>query len=278
VEPHTRHEVRLGTIGVREYLTVRLERAPTVSARFFDAEPQHRYAGVLFIEKEGFGSLLKKAQLAERFDVAIASTKGMSVTALRKLLDQLTGLNPDLRVFALTDFDIAGMGIRHWLSASNRRYEFENTVDVEVIGLTFDDALALQARGLDEPGGSKEDPKSVADRLRYDYGCTADEVEFLAVEKRRVELNALPADELLAMIEDGLAGLPKVVPPHETLAAAWHEARITTRLSEAEAGLRSQPPQPMPADIASRIETILATNPTLSWDAAMAQVASWHRA
>jgi hypothetical protein len=274
VEPHTRHEVRLGTLGVREYLSPRLERDPVVSARYFDAEPQHRYAGILFIEKEGFGPLLKKARIAERFDVAIASTKGNSVVAMRQLADQLTGINPDLRVFALTDFDIAGMAIRHWLSASGRRYEFENEVDVEVLGLSFDDALALQERGLDEPGGSEEDAGSVARRLGDDYGRSAAEVEFLAAQKRRVELNALPADELLALIEDGLAGLPKVVPPHATLEAAWAEARITARLSEAEVTLRSQPAEPMPADVRSRIEAILVGDPTLSWDAAMAQVAS----
>jgi hypothetical protein len=99
-------------------------------------------------------------------------------------------------------------------------------------------------------------------------------VHFLATKKRRVELNALPADELLAMIERGLAGLAKVVPPHETLAAAWQEARITARLTEAEAALRSQPAEPMPADLASHIEAMLAINRRLSWDAAMAQVAA----
>jgi Histidine kinase-, DNA gyrase B-, and HSP90-like ATPase len=112
VEPHTGREVRLGTLGVRQYLTARLDRAPCVSARLLDAEPQHRYGGVLFIEKEGFGQLLEAARIAERFDVAIASTKGMSVVALRELLDRLSGENPNLQVFALTDFDVTGMGIR----------------------------------------------------------------------------------------------------------------------------------------------------------------------
>jgi hypothetical protein len=274
VEPHTGREVRLGTLGVRDYLSVRLEPDPIVSTRLFDAEPHHRYAGILFIEKEGFGPLIHAARIAERFDVAIASTKGMSVTALRELLDQLTGMNPNLRVFALTDFDVAGMGIRHWLSASGRRYTFENEVDVEVIGLSFDDALALHARGLDEPGGFEENVASVARRLGYDYGCSAAEVKFLAMDKRLVELNALPANELLAIIGDGLAGLAKVVPPHATLEAAWVEARITARLTEAEATLRREPAEPMPADLRSRIEAILASDPTLSWDAAMARMAS----
>jgi hypothetical protein len=56
MEPHAEREVRLGTLGVREYLPARVERDPIVTPRLFDAEPQHRYAGILFIEKEGFGS------------------------------------------------------------------------------------------------------------------------------------------------------------------------------------------------------------------------------
>src|ERR1700759_3212373 len=48
--------------------------------------PENRYKNVLFIEKEGFDPLLKASQIAERLDVAIMSTKGMSVSASRLLL------------------------------------------------------------------------------------------------------------------------------------------------------------------------------------------------
>ena len=43
--------------------------------------PKHRFGAILFIEKEGFMPLFDAVQLAERFDIAIMSTKGMSVTA-----------------------------------------------------------------------------------------------------------------------------------------------------------------------------------------------------
>ena len=52
------------------------------------AWPHNRYRYVLFVEKEGFDPLLKAAGIAERFDVAIMSTKGMSTTAARLLLDR----------------------------------------------------------------------------------------------------------------------------------------------------------------------------------------------
>ena len=45
--------------------------------------PKHRFGAILFIEKEGFMPLFEAVQLAERYDLAIMSTKGMSVTAAR---------------------------------------------------------------------------------------------------------------------------------------------------------------------------------------------------
>ena len=54
-----------------------------------DLGPRHRFGAILFIEKEGFMPLFEAVQLAERYDLAIMSTKGMSVTAGRELVDEL---------------------------------------------------------------------------------------------------------------------------------------------------------------------------------------------
>ena len=51
--------------------------------------PTHRFGAVLFVEKEGFAPLLEHVQLAARFDIAITSSKGMSVTACRELADRM---------------------------------------------------------------------------------------------------------------------------------------------------------------------------------------------
>ena len=81
VEPHTGHEVRLGTIDVRTYLGERPAPAAAVAVTRSDLYPTigplHRYAAVLFIEKEGFAPLFQAARVAERFDVAVMSTKGI---------------------------------------------------------------------------------------------------------------------------------------------------------------------------------------------------------
>src|SRR5262245_21667608 len=69
--------------------------------------PQHRYGAILFIEKEGFHDLFKAVRLAERYDLALMSSKDMSVTAARSLIDELT----DVPVLVLHDFDKQGFSI-----------------------------------------------------------------------------------------------------------------------------------------------------------------------
>ena len=60
---------------------------------------------MLFIEKEGFLPLFEAVHLAERYDLAIMSTKGMSSTAARTLIDNLCRHQVPLLV--LHDFDKA---------------------------------------------------------------------------------------------------------------------------------------------------------------------------
>ena len=100
--------------------------------------PENRYKDVLFIEKEGFNALLAHALIAEQFDIAIASTKGMSNTALRRLLDGLVSRGME-RVFVLHDFDAAGFSIFGTLGTDSRRYTFTNLVNVIDLGLRLND-------------------------------------------------------------------------------------------------------------------------------------------
>jgi len=70
--------------------------------------------------------------LANRYDLLIISTKGVSVTAARQLIDRICGDN-DLPLFVLHDFDVAGFMIFGTLQRDTRRYQFSN--DIEVIDL-----------------------------------------------------------------------------------------------------------------------------------------------
>ena len=105
---------------------------------------------MVFIEKEGFIPLFEAAELAERFDIAIMSTKGMPVVACRHLADELCGKH-GIPLLVLHDFDKAGFSILGTLSGIStrdydefNRYEFEHEIEVIDLGLRLSDVRAVQ--------------------------------------------------------------------------------------------------------------------------------------
>ena len=149
IEPHTNTEIPLGTLEVRQYLGERPLFGWSANVELDLSFPtngaEHRFSNILFIEKEGFHQILKAAQLQERWDVALMSTKGMSVTASRKLLDELS-LYVD-RSFILHDFDRSGFSICGTLGTDSRRYFFNNDVTGKFvdIGLRLAEVEGLQS-------------------------------------------------------------------------------------------------------------------------------------
>ena len=137
-EPHTGHEIGLGTLAVRAYIR-RLHKPALLNAGVSATKadtmgPEGRYGAVMFLEKEGFTQILEAAQIAERYDLAIMSTKGMSVTAARILVEELCGKR-GLPLFVLHDFDITGFSIRKTLTESGERYQFRHKVNFVDLGL-----------------------------------------------------------------------------------------------------------------------------------------------
>jgi DNA topoisomerase VI subunit A len=65
------------------------------------------------------------------------STKGMSNTASRTLVDQLCA--HDIPLLVVHDFDKSGFSIVATLGTSNRRYRFENCAQVFDLGLRLED-------------------------------------------------------------------------------------------------------------------------------------------
>ena len=116
-EPHTNRCIGCGTIEVGNYLHA-VKGPRIIPAELSDANvdvigPSGGFSGVLFCEKEGFNPLFKAVNLANRYDLMIISTKGVSVTAARRLIDDICGDN-DLPLFVLHDFDVAGfMTLEH---------------------------------------------------------------------------------------------------------------------------------------------------------------------
>ncbi len=94
-EPHTETTIGLGTLNVRNYLggmhQPKLYEAELKPAGISTRGPAGSYGAVMFTEKEGFNPLFEASGLAKRFDIALMSTKGLSNTAARTLIDSICG-------------------------------------------------------------------------------------------------------------------------------------------------------------------------------------------
>jgi hypothetical protein len=277
-EPHTKVKVPLGTIQVRNYLT-RIQQHKTKDAAFSVCErfyptlgPTHRFGAILFIEKEGFMPLFEAVQLAERYDLAIMSTKGMSVTAARELVEQLCAVH-SVPLLVLHDFDKAGFSIAGTLRRSTRRYRFGHGHAASVIdlGLRLEDVDGLETEDvyIDSPDRARQN-------LR-ENSATPEEIDFLL--EQRVELNAFASDELIQWLEAKLAqhGVAKVVPRDDVLAEAWRRMRkqalVQKRIDEFLKDLDGEKVELVPADLAARIKKRLSDEPALRWDAVLRKIA-----
>src|SRR5262245_58121631 len=146
----------------------------------------------------------------------IISTKGVSVTAARKLIDNICG-DHDLPLFVLHDFDVAGFLILGTLQRDTRRYQFSSAVEVIDLGLRLADIAGLER----EPAAASRVNDGTLRGQLAENGATDAEIATLLSE--RVELNAMPSDELIAMIERKLEdyGFEKVVPDDDLLAETY---------------------------------------------------------
>jgi DNA topoisomerase VI subunit A len=99
----------------------------------------NRYQFALFVETQG--SLLRAENIAARYDLALMSTKGMSVTAARRLVEDLS--ERGVTVLVLRDFDKTGFSIVHTLRSDTRRYKFRTRPRVVYLRLRLKDARAM---------------------------------------------------------------------------------------------------------------------------------------
>jgi hypothetical protein len=289
-EPHTGIVVPIGTLQVRGYVGNRprlggnaVEINP--DALYPTKGPEHRYKNVLFVEKEGFDPIFAASHIAERFDVAIMSTKGMSTTAARLLLDKLVDRGVE-RVLVLHDFDVSGFSICGTLGTNSGRYAFRNAVPIIDIGLRLNDVEELDL--LHEPFIAHKSRRSVAETLKR-HGATQDEVNFLVgqpstnlyggSEGDRVELNAMTSDQLISFIEGKLEehGVAKIIPDDDALERHYRrmlERRILRlELDRMAPGIRKRVTAAgLPDNLRGLVEELLEERPELPWDAAVTEI------
>jgi hypothetical protein len=281
-EPHNdgKNTFGIGTIEVRTYL--RNCRQPSfVEAGFSQGKvetngPSGSFGAVLFIEKEGFDPILESAGIAGKFDIAIMSTKGMSVTAARALADEMCS-KYDIPLFILRDFDKAGFSIAGTLQRDTRRYEFKNSFQVIELGLSLADveAMGLEPEYQHHPKGKKS---ALIGNLRTN-GASEAEINFMFRDfdrlrsTRRVELNAMTSPQFVAFVERKLKenGVAKIVPDQKLLAEVYSGIERGRRLEEAIEELDEidmdefKPPE----NLEKRVKAELKKRPHMRWDAAV---------
>jgi hypothetical protein len=150
------------------------------------------------------------------------SSKGMSVTAARELVNRLCSASVPLLV--LHDFDSAGIIIKDTLANDTRRYSYRSAPNVIDIGLHYDDIEGLES----EPNNS-----NISDERLAQAGLDEDAINFL--RGNRVELNAMTSRQLVDFVEAKLKkhSIEKVIPDRGTLAQTYKLFAASDRLSKA---------------------------------------------
>jgi hypothetical protein len=172
----------------------------------------------------------------------------------------------------LHDFDKSGFSIAGTFQRNTRRYTFRNEIEVIDLGLRFEDIEGLQS----EPAFDKGSIEKRRWNLRHN-GATEEEIEFLLAQ--RVELNAMPSDQLVAFVERKLKehGVEKVVPDTEELAKAYRlfeRGHRIQQIVEEELKKFDGAAAEAPDDIEDSVRTILANDPAIRWIDAVGMVAT----
>lgn len=239
LEPHTEAKIPLGTLEVRNYIGnwtngVSESSDITLSHTEDTKGPINRYRYVLFVEKEGFNELWKAVNLSERYDLAIMSTKGMSVTASRMLVEELS--SKGVTIFVMHDFDKSGFSILNTLRSDTARWQYTIEPNVIDFGFRLEDINGLQREGVDY-----RSRRSPAINLR-ESGATEEEIAVLVQQGyqyggwhgERVELNAMDSGQLVRWVEGKLQqhGVEKLIPEKDILAAAYKKMHKTVFLQD----------------------------------------------
>jgi hypothetical protein len=199
----------------------------------------------------------------------IISTKGVSVTAARRLIDDICG-DHDLPLFVLHDFDVAGFLILGTLQRDTRRFQFLGDVKAVDLGLRLRDIDGLER----EPAAATKISANILRGQLRENGATEAEINILLNE--RCELNAMTSDALVAMIERKLEdyGLEKVIPVADLISQtyrAFHRShRLRRKFKEMEEEFDKEAATvEIPGNLEERVRAILGEHDDLRWDDAV---------
>lgn len=277
-EPHTAKRIGVGGVEVEKYMGEWTNGIPSGTDYVVETEiktkgPANRFNSVLFIEKEGFNEILRDAQIGEKYDMAIISTKGMPVKAC---CDLLSRLQTKTQIFALHDFDKSGFTILKTLEEGTRMAQGCDFID---LGFRLADTKGLPSEAVSE----RTSHWKAQDHLEM-CGATKEEISFLIGDTGdrwgwngvRVELNAMMSDEFIAWLEKKLKkhGVEKVVPNEEDLATAYRRACMGQEIERMVEEKKEEAKEyDIPDDLTKQVKEYLRKKQADSWDSAIWNIA-----
>jgi hypothetical protein len=174
----------------------------------------------------------------------------------------------------LHDFDKAGFSIIGTLRRNTRRFSFSHEAEIIDLGLRLADVRTLRLEASAEAAFDRGRDYAKRENLLLN-GATKQEVDFLL--SKRVELNALTSDQLIAFIEGKLAkhGIKKVIPKADLLRDAYRlfvnskrvEEIVAQTIEDIESENIAAPP-----NLGVRVAAHLRKHPELRWDQAVAAI------
>jgi hypothetical protein len=273
-EPFSDKSIGVGGADVEEYIRGWRDPdtefdTPSMDHTIGTKGPKGRYHGVLFIEKEGFDQLLEEEHFAERFDIAIMSTKGIPVKAACDLLETL---GEEIPVYVAHDFDKAGFTIIETLRRGTRLARGREVID---LGLRLADAEGLESEEVHERWRGRYS----AQNFLSERGATKKEIDFL-LSDQRIELNAMTSEQFIEWLNRALikAGAKKLLPDSEMLRAAYRRAMIGKRFEEKIEELENEMEDKeqgikIPKGLRKQIQEKLKDDPGRSWDSVIWELA-----
>lgn len=256
IHPHTGEDIPLGTAEVQKY-----KRPPWLFHR------------VIYCEKETMLPIIRAANIPEKFDAMLMTSKGYASRAARDLMDLLGEGDEDITVFVVRDCDGYGTKIAETIKEATKARPARR-VDVVDLGLHYDDAIAM--RLPIEPVERKDKKRRVPVAPGYKHL----ERWF---QKNRVELDAMSPALFVAWLVEKLAAYPpqKLVPDLGVLSEALHaEARdaMSSRIKDeillaagyeqqVETAMRALEPVLLDHEggLLRRVHAALADRPTERW-------------
>jgi hypothetical protein len=235
--------------------------------------PDGSFGALLYVEKEGFMPLFERVRLAERFDIGIMSSKGMSVTAARQLAEGICSAH-GIPLLVLHDFDRPGIIIKDTLENDTRRFSYGKAPQVIDLGLNLEDIDGLDPEDF---------TSSISDERLEQAGVDQASIDFLGGQ--RVELNAMTSRQLVDFVEGKLKQhrIGKIVPDSETLASTYKMFAASNRLSEAFEKLKetldedeSGEPINAPDDLEAMVRKKLKQYPDITWHRAIKVIVEPH--